>query len=130
MDCFVASFLAMTSNVPFVAGQVGPGFRFAHPGYACYLWLWVPAFAGTTLWGPRKARRGWSPTAKARNRASNDLHGHANDPSRHDHCRPGDVRIVAEHDHGHGSKSRTRREKRAHRAQKFRGVDLLFRVAV
>ena len=63
-------------------------------------------------------------TARARHRSGNDLHDHANDPSRHDHRGPGDVRIVAEHDHGHGRKSRERREKGADRAQKFRGVDL------
>jgi hypothetical protein len=31
------------------------------------------------------------------NRSGNDLHGHANDPSRHDHGGPGNVRILAEH---------------------------------
>jgi hypothetical protein len=67
-------------------------------------------------------------TAKACHRSSSDLHGHANHPSRHDHCRPGDVRIVAEYNHAHRSKRREPREKRAQRAQEFRGVDLLVRL--
>ena len=66
--------------------------------------------------------------AKACHRSSSDLHGHANHPSRHDHCRPGDVWIVAEYNHAHRSKRREPREKRAHRAQEFRGVDLLVRL--
>src|SRR5439155_12563927 len=71
-----------------------------------------------------------SSTAKTRNCPGDDLHGDANQPTRHDHRGPGDMRIVAEHDRAHGSKSRAGCEKCAHRAQKFRGVDLLDRVAV
>src|SRR5258708_13518373 len=65
-----------------------------------------------------------STAAKAGDGAGDDLHGDADHPSRHDQGRPGDVRIVAEHDRAHGSESRPGREKGADRAQEFRAVDL------
>src|ERR1700730_4551 len=53
-----------------------------------------------------------------------DLHGHADDPSQHDHCGPKDVRILTDHNHTDGCKSRQRREKCADGAEKLRSVDL------
>ena len=94
------------------------------------LWKFFDAAAGTcgscltfgkfAGW-PHPALLAMCPSA--RNRSRHDLHGDANDPSRHDRPCPADMRIVAKHDHADAGKGRPCREERAYRAQEFRGVD-------
>src|SRR5258705_3874284 len=62
--------------------------------------------------------------AKARSRSGDDLHGYADDPSGHDHGRPGDVRVLTKDDYAGRRHCRERREERAQPTQEFRGVDL------
>ena len=67
MDCFVASLLAMTHTslnvVPAKAGTYTPRPIVRECCWTTFaqhnvLWLWVPAFAGTTMWRHTPHSRG------------------------------------------------------------------------
>src|SRR3954470_12700516 len=59
----------------------------------------------------------------SRDGAGDDLHGDAEHPAEQDQHGPGDMRLLAQHDHPDGGKRRQRRAECADGAEQFGGVD-------